>query len=379
MDKLSKLKCITPLAYGGHGKDYIISLFSDLLNKEVKPFSFSDGFKYIIANSLNEEQFNLIKKSITDKEYNYNNFQEKSFNELTLQDKYHFNEYLKNERNDIPVLGDLNMREVMIYFMGKNFIQKIDPQFKVKLTCLYGIEEYNENTLFVANSTRYKEEIIFCSLLNTKNDPIKFFKDFIANNYVEDVYKKVSDLFLELRMIYDFELKDILFLNNLNQNICFAYEQIHQIKSSEHYNIDKELKLIEKKILNTKSDSDYLSKYGIIHIFRSLVPRDNSVNEENYLVKMKEYNKMNNSDIEFDHFISKYKNIYEGFGLPFNLSNIKKYGTVRVNPLDASENNLNEFKRKAILNIPDMDSDNLKLQLNKIFQEKMVYNKNIKK
>lgn len=369
MNKLKNLKCITPLAFGGHGKDYIIDLLADVLDKETKSFSFSDGFKYIIAESMPEELLNNIKSQIKESDYNHNGFQQKEVKELTLEEKYHLNEYLKNDRNDITVFGDLNMREIMIFLMGKNFIQKIDPFFKVKLTCLYGIENYNDKTLFVANSTRYEEEILFTALLNTKSSPTHFFKDFITLNKINDPYQKVSQLFLNLVVNYDLSNVDTQFLQNLNMNICKSYEKLENNHST---NPDKkiltELKDIKSKLLNTNKDSVMLEKYGIIHVFRSLLPRINNIDDNNYLEHIKTYNKLN--DEEFKVFLYKYKKIYSGFNLEFNLDNVFKYGAVRVNPLDASENALNAYKRKAILNVPDMDKDTLTEQLNKIFNKK---------
>lgn len=360
IEKLKKLNVITPLAFAGHGKDYIVELLSKLTNRKTETLSFSDGMKKIIAAAANKEFILNIKKQLNDNEI-------ERFDTKNQDGIFELFEYLKNEKPNVTVFMDLNMRDFMIFIMGHSYLLDIDPNFKVKLACLDAIEKLkkNDNLLFVANSTRYEDELLFTFALNQSKDPIEFFQNYISSINIPNFSEKNIQKNLDVRLNYQLKNYETEFLYQIfllleEKNSAFLKYENNAI------NKDEFLSFIKKQKAKYLSSTNYekVFEYGVIHIYRPLLPRVH-----------RKIDDIDKAIIDYTHITTEeldlIKQQYAYYNIEFNQSNIEQLGFLRSNPFNESETTLNRYKPIAILNHYNIDTESLRQQFKKIEKNKI--------
>lgn len=343
--KLNNLNCITPIAYAGHGKDYVSDLITRIIDRPTYELSFSDPIKHIMAESFTSEHVKLLREQAP--EY------------TGSDDMYEFQEYLKNERHDIAVFDGLNMRDLMIYLMGDRFLLRADPNIKVKLSCQAAIEELekNEDTLFLANSTRYEEEILFTFLLNNAEDPKSFFKNYIGSHQDDDNINQLNQRALNTLVQHSLDEHAKDFLSTFSYKVCSKMYDLNQYEKPE-INFKSQQKKLTAQYAHS-NDYEKMLAFGVFHIFRPLIKRG-TYEIDDLDQTIKDYTKIDQTELD------KIKKNYNRYNIDFTLENIDTFGFLRSNPHDKSERILMLYKGLAILNEHGLNEKGLENQIQKI-------------
>lgn len=324
-------KVIILTAYAGHGKDFALEQIKKI-DKNYKKIAFADKFKEIIAKNLP----NKVLSNFSDK-----------MSPIEIVNE------LKDNRPDILISGNLNMRDFLRKMLGDT-IREIEPD----IHCLYTIKDIeknlvkNPNTKFVCTDNRYVNEQDYLIQINQYKNTSDIL-DFIRCSIKE---KADSIDIIKADKIFDkhFPEKD-KFLKDIRTDFL---KSINDLKMTEKPRDSFSILKIKNINLNNETLNSAFNKYGVVGIFRPLIPTDKNPTTKKELFK--EINKF--TGLNFDE-IEKIKEKYEkNCELSFNLDNIKKYGFIRTSPFHLSESSLEAANRKpssVILNIPDKTGTNL--------------------
>ncbi len=320
------MKIIILEAYAGHGKDYAESIISKNVNSP-KKIAFADTLKEIIASNISER----IHSKFPD------------LSSLELLD------HLKNEKFDINVYKNLNMRNFLVKLLG-GAIRDIEKD----IHCLFLIKKIETDIIdkkdhtYICTDNRYINEqnyLINININKTLEQKINYIRTKITekldNISIDLINDKFNDYFGS-----SLNKEEDKFIKNIKRDFIYKIEQLYKTLNPEYKIKDQ---CIDIDISNL-SKEDSFNKFGVIHIFRPLIPLSGISNKLNISEIKKEilsFTTLNNKQI--DNVIS----VYNTNNIDFNVENIHKFGFLRTNPLHESESQLNE-KRKpkdALLNI----------------------------
>lgn len=335
----------------GHGKDYVLNSLSNIIKKNIIPLSFSKTIKSIIAKNLPEH----VKKEFSDK------------NEIETLN------ILKDERHDINVYGNMNMRKFLQVFLGNEVLRKINPNINMLLTAQFMKEKIQNNNdfIFICSDNRYANEQEFLLKFNqvSENEKTFFLDDFIYNNKTK---------------YNTFEIIEIIENGLKNQTLSKEDQNYMNKLTTDFIKLNQTLSNIEQP---NKSYSDILNNFdfqsignmsqkeglniGIINIFRPILPQDFNVNSSKQEIKKSIMDFTNLSLIE----VNKIEESYNKFNIDFNVENIQKYSFLRADPNHISERQLDGRKPEAFLNNPEHSNlisiqEQIKNTLNNIKKEK---------
>ena len=321
----------------GHGKDYVLDSLPDIIQRDVIPVSFSKVIKTIVAKNLPEH----IKEIFIDK------------------DEMETLNILKDERHDINVYGDMNMRKFLQVFLGNEVLRKINPNINMLLTAqsMKNDIENNDDFIFVCSDNRYANEQEFLLKFNqvSENEKIEFLNDFIYNHKTK---------------YNDFEIIEVI-ENGLKSQTHSEEDQNYMSKLIiDFIKLHKPLSNVKKPkqdysdILNNfdfesigKMSQKEGTDIGIINIFRPILPQGFNTNSSKQEIKQSIMDFTNLSLIE----VNKIEESYNKFNIDFNVEKIQKYSFLRADPNHISERQLDGRKPAAFLNNPK-DSELISIQ-----------------
>jgi hypothetical protein len=316
-------------ASAGHGKDYTTEIIQKSSEEKTEIISFSETIKFIVSRNLN---YNIQKQ-----------FPKNTHQEIL--------DILKNDRHDIKIIGNLNMRAFLQNFMGDNILRKINPTINILFTAQKMKESLLENndTIFLCNDNRYENEQEFLLKFNQIEKESKI--DYL-NDYIKENQSKMEDLnilnFLE-NELNKISNQDNTYKSMIIRDFMTIHSKTRKYQEPKQNGFQKNiLKDFNYEDISNMSIKEGLNM-GIINIFRPLIPLDTNKNTKLNEIK---------SIIEDFHSISKkeIENIsknYSNFNIDFNIENIKKYGFLRADPNHISEKILNKRKPEYILNLPE--------------------------
>lgn len=321
----------------GHGKDYVLESIPDIIQRDIIPVSFSKTIKSIVAKNLPEH----IKEIFIDKD---------DIETLNI---------LKDERHDINVFGNMNMRKFLQVFLGNEVLRKINPNINMLLTAQSMKEDIknNDNFVFVCSDNRYTNEQEFLLKYNqvSENEKIDFLNDFIYSHKTK---------------YNDFEIIEIIENGLKSETLCEEDQNYMSKLIIDFIKLHKPLSNInkpEQSYSNILNNFDFESignmskkegiEIGIINIFRPILPSDFNIESNRQEIKQGIMDFANLSLIDINQIEESYKK----FNIDFNVENIQKYSFLRADPNHISERQLDNRKPEAFLNNPK-DSELISIQ-----------------
>lgn len=326
--KISNKNALILNATAGHGKDYVLDSLPELLQKDIIPVSFSKPVKEMVANNLPDNIKELFP--------NHSNME--------------ILNTLKDDRHDIYVFGDMNMRKFLQVFLGNEVLRGVNQDINMLLTAQLMKEqvENNDNFVFVCSDNRYANEQEFLLKFNqvSQDEKTDFLNNFMFNNKTQhndfQIIEKIENGLKE-------EIKsaqDSHYLHALITNFLKAHKPLTKVQETK------------QDYSNTLNDFDYQSignmnqkegfNLGVINIFRPLVP--DNVNSLSTVQDIKQAAmRFNNLSLED---VNNIEENYNRFGLDFNYENVNKYSFLRADPSHPSERQLDGRKPEAFINNP---------------------------
>lgn len=162
-------------AYPGHGKDFTLSILSELMNTDFYQVQFALKAKQIIASALPSRFFEN--------------------NDL---DKVSVLNELKDKKMDLKIIGDYNMRNVLQLMLGDVF-RTINPDINILFT-LKSLEEQllNNKSNYICTDNRYRNEQEFLyplTKISDNEEKIDYVRWRLLNNLTNFNKDQILDTF----------------------------------------------------------------------------------------------------------------------------------------------------------------------------------------
>jgi hypothetical protein len=333
MEIYKKLNSLTINAAAGHGKDYTMDIINELIDIKTNKLSFSEAVKEMVAKNLPER--------VTGK------FKEKNIELLNI---------LKDERHDIKVFGNMNMRKFLQVFMGNEILRSINPSINMLFTANKMKESLlvNPDCLFVCSDNRYANEQEFLIKFNQVSKDLRedFLNDYLLKNKtILNNFEIISIIENNLSELSKDSIDD-KYASRLIKTFMSEHNKLKIEDSTKIYNFDNLMKDFNYDSLSSMSKEEGL-KYGIIHVFRPLIPEGIKITFKNDQIKKEIMKYQNISDKD----VNEIENRYQDYGIKFNIENIKKYSYLRADPNHPSESQLSQRKPEAFINYPEKSNE----------------------
>lgn len=338
-------------AYPGHGKDFTLSILSELMNTDFYQVQFALKAKQIIASALPSRFFEN--------------------NDL---DKVSVLNELKDKKMDLKIIGDYNMRNVLQLMLGDVF-RTINPDINILFT-LKSLEEklLNNKSNYICTDNRYRNEQEFLyplTKISDNEEKIDYVRWRLLNNLTNFNKDQILEIFDNLTNKIILDSKDLIILNKIKINFLNENEKLNETEKNK-YDYTDFVRNIDFEQIGKMNKEEGLEN-GLIHIFRPILPINLTCENKDIINNIMEYTKFNNNEVLF------IKNNYERYNIEFNSSNINKYGFLRADPMHLSERDLDGRKPEPFLNIPSHLENNLYEELKKqLIQKKNCSLKKIK-
>ena len=315
-------------ATAGHGKDYVLSSLPEILQRDIVPISFSKPIKMVIAKNLP----NKIKDMFPYKE------------DIEILNT------LKDERHDVNVFGNMNMRKFLQVFLGNKVLRGINQDINLLLTAQSMKEsiQNKDNFVFVCSDNRYANEQEFLLKYNQvdKDSKIEFLDNYMFNNKTQyNDFEIIEKIGLQLGSEI-LTAQDSHYLHTLTTDFLKAHMPLTKVQqTAQDYS-------------NTLKDFDYTTigkmnrqegiQLGVINIFRPLISDTFKVNATVNDIKQEamRFNSLSLNEV------NAIEDNYNRYGVEFNYDNVKQYSFLRADPTHASERQLDCRKPEAFINNP---------------------------
>jgi hypothetical protein len=341
-------------ATAGHGKDYVLDSLSDIIKTKIISLPLSKPVKSIVAENLPQNVKDL--------------FPEKSNMDILNT--------LKDDRHDINVFGDMNMRKFLQVFLGNEVLRGINSDINMLLTAQSMKEEIekNDNFVFVCPDNRYTNEQEFLLKFNQINEFEKkdFLDNYMFNNKTEHNDFEIINIIEKGLNKYIKSNQDKEYMSRLIKGFMKAHKPLMNVEntSQDYSNI---LKDFDFKTIG-KMNKEEGFNLGLINIFRPLKP----LKQQNIKSDLS-INDIKQSAMSFNNLslqeVNNIEKIYNSFNLDFNYNNVTKYSFLRADPNHASERQLDGRKPEAFINNPkDSGLISIHKQINEVFNQKSIKN-----
>ena len=262
---------------------------------------------------------------------------------------------LKDNYPNLKIFLNLNTRAIL-QKLGTEVFREIDNDIHVMfkaIEVLSGMQS-NKKTLLVVDDLRFPNELEL--ILNLNNAVSNEDKIEVCLSVINKYNLEIDDTLIESKFLTGFGItKEQLSLNapllkiltNIQDVVAEVRNKKEEIADLE---ITYEYKSVEDFNLDKKKWSDILKDYGVVKIFRPLLPKDfkSGVKNEDILIEniykysgiCKEYIK---EIIIPAYILSKFS---------FDSDSIVEHGFVRADASHASETALKEYFKSFLVNYP---------------------------